>query len=140
MRPNRFRKNKYNAQKTIYFEGQLIALDDATEEQKRDGKLFHSWGEADRYATLIADKSISGVLCQVPFEIRVGDAVVCAYIADFVYTSNTGRQIVEDVKGVRTELFAIKKKLMEAVHGIYIREVKPRRKPAAKRKKEKPSG
>lgn len=139
MRPSRFRKNKYNAQRTIYFEGELIALDDATEEQKRDGKLFHSWGEADRYVTLVAAK-VKNLRCQVPFHIKVGDAIVCTYIADFVYETVTGQQEVEDVKGVRGELFALKKKLLEAVYGIYIREIKPRRKPAAKRKKEKPSG
>lgn len=35
----------------------------------------------------------------------------CYYIADFVYKQN-GQTIVEDTKGVRTEAYRIKKKLM----------------------------
>lgn len=45
-----------------------------------------------------------------------------AYYADFVYTEN-GTEVVEDVKGVRTEVFKIKRKLMLYVHGIRIKEV-----------------
>lgn len=47
----------------------------------------------------------------------------CAYYADFVYTiSATGENIVEDTKSkvTQTKDFAIKKKLMLAVHGIKI--------------------
>lgn len=51
-----------------------------------------------------------------------------AYFADFVYTdTQTGEQIVEDVKGYRDgqayALFKIKRKLMLYVHGIQIKEV-----------------
>lgn len=46
----------------------------------------------------------------------------CAYYADFVYFEN-GERIVEDVKGVRTEAYKIKRKLMRWIHGIEIREV-----------------
>lgn len=45
-----------------------------------------------------------------------------AYYADFVYTEN-GTEVVEDVKGVRTEVFKIKRKLMLYVHGIRIKEL-----------------
>jgi hypothetical protein len=46
------------------------------------------------------------------------------YIADFVYTdTTTGLDIVEDVKGVRTKEYILKRKLMLLVHGIKIREV-----------------
>lgn len=47
-----------------------------------------------------------------------------AYVADFVYTDTaTGEMVVEDVKGVRTREYVIKRKLMLAVHGIRIREI-----------------
>jgi hypothetical protein len=46
----------------------------------------------------------------------------CAYVADFVYEED-GETVVEDAKGVRTEAYKIKKKLMLYVHGIKIREV-----------------
>ena len=48
----------------------------------------------------------------------------CSYYADFVYTiTETGENIVEDAKGVRTEAYKIKRKLMLAVHSIIIKEV-----------------
>lgn len=46
----------------------------------------------------------------------------CTYRADFVYEEN-GQTVVEDVKGVRTEVYRIKRKLMLYTHGIRIREV-----------------
>ncbi len=46
----------------------------------------------------------------------------CSYVADFVYEEN-GKTVVEDAKGVKTEAYRIKKKLMLYVHGIKIREV-----------------
>jgi hypothetical protein len=46
------------------------------------------------------------------------------YVADFVYTdTETGENIVEDAKGVRTKEYIIKRKLMYAIHGIRIHEV-----------------
>ena len=47
----------------------------------------------------------------------------CAYIADHVYLDQEGTVHVEDTKGVRTEAYRIKKKLMLFVHGIIIEEV-----------------
>lgn len=47
----------------------------------------------------------------------------CCYIADFVYIDNkTGTTVVEDTKGVRTDVYRIKRKLMLYVHGIKITE------------------
>lgn len=46
------------------------------------------------------------------------------YVADFVYTDNAaGKEIVEDAKGIKTEIYKIKKKLMYFIHGIEIKEV-----------------
>lgn len=47
----------------------------------------------------------------------------CTYLADFVYKDSLGRIIVEDAKGMKTEVYKIKKKLMLYVHGIRVREV-----------------
>lgn len=46
----------------------------------------------------------------------------CSYVADFVYTDKEGNLIVEDTKGMRTEVYRIKRKLMLHVHGIRISE------------------
>ena len=46
------------------------------------------------------------------------------YVADFVYVDcATEETVVEDVKGVRTDTYVIKRKLLLWVHGIRIREV-----------------
>jgi hypothetical protein len=48
----------------------------------------------------------------------------CAYIADFVYIDNeTEKTMVEDVKGVRTKEYIIKRKLMLYMHKIQIKEI-----------------
>ena len=50
----------------------------------------------------------------------------CSYKADFTYwrhfPDGSVDFIVEDVKGVKTEVYRIKKKLMLHVHGIKIKE------------------
>ena len=46
----------------------------------------------------------------------------CYYIADFVYTDKDGKTVVEDTKGMRTDVYRIKRKLMLHVHGIRILE------------------
>lgn len=45
------------------------------------------------------------------------------YIADFVYKDENGDIIVEDVKGVRTKEYIIKRKLMLYIHHIKIKEI-----------------
>lgn len=44
------------------------------------------------------------------------------YFADFVYTEN-GKTVVEDTKGVRTDTYKIKRKLMLYRYGIKIKEL-----------------
>lgn len=46
----------------------------------------------------------------------------CSYYADFVYEEN-GETVVEDVKGMRTTEYVIKRKLMLYVHHIRIKEI-----------------
>lgn len=46
-----------------------------------------------------------------------------SYIADFTYTDEGGRFVVEDVKGVRTPEYVIKRKMMLYFHKIRIQEV-----------------
>lgn len=46
----------------------------------------------------------------------------CSYYADFTYKEN-GNLVVEDVKGVRTTEYILKRKMMLYFYGIRIREV-----------------
>jgi len=45
-----------------------------------------------------------------------------SYLADFVYSDETGRHVL-DAKGFRTREYVIKRKLMKFMHGIEIEEV-----------------
>lgn len=97
-----------------------------------DGIIFDSRREANRYKELkLLEKSgeISNIERQKRFELipKQKDAngrVVraCSYVADFVYIDKEGHQIVEDVKGMRTDLYKIKKKLMLYIHGVTVIE------------------
>ena len=92
-----------------------------------DGITFDSKKEATRYAELkLLARSglIQNLRLQVPFELipkQDGERAV-KYITDFVYTEN-GETVVEDVKGIKTDVYKIKKKLMLKVHGLRIKEV-----------------
>ena len=58
-----------------------------------------------------------------PVEGKVVEKAV-TYIADFVYTNNTTcKEVVEDVKGLRTRDYIIKRMLLLYIHGIKIQEV-----------------
>jgi hypothetical protein len=62
---------------------------------------------------------------QVPFAFVVNDVLVCQYIADFVFDEGAARVVI-DCKSPPTRKLAayrIKAKLMQAIHGIQIREV-----------------
>lgn len=98
----------------------------------RDGHMFDSRREADRYTELMllarAGK-ISALRLQPEYELipaqRVDGKVVeraVKYRADFAYIE-AGRDVVEDAKGMRTRDYIIKRKLMLWRHGIIVREV-----------------
>ena len=96
-----------------------------------DGITFDSKAEAERYKVLRALELtgvIKGLELQKPYRLckgrwSNGKPFSITYKADFVYTLD-GEIIVEDVKGYRTEAYQMKKKLMRAVYGIEIAEVK----------------
>lgn len=93
---------------------------------------FDSLGEHRRWEELrLRERAgeIANLKRQVAFALIVGDVKVATYIADFTYDEG-GVPITEDFKGVRTEGYKIKAKLMLACHGIAIRETgrEPRRK------------
>lgn len=89
-----------------------------------DGITFHSKAEAARYGELKL-LALAGEICGLTLQPKypIGDPVVAHYIADFQYYRKDGEFIVEDVKGVRTPVYRLKKKLVEAQHGIRILEV-----------------
>ena len=98
------------------------------------GITFDSRKEADRWQTLrLLERAgkISGLQRQVAYPLLPAQKVdgktaerAVRYIADFVYLDTaTGKIVVEDVKGVKTEVYKLKRKLMLFFHGIRIKEV-----------------
>jgi hypothetical protein len=53
--------------------------------------------------------------------LAVNGIAICRYRADFVYVES-GKRIVEDTKGMRTDVYKLKKKMMLAILGIDIKE------------------
>lgn len=91
-----------------------------------DGYVFDSRAEARHYSELaLLEKAgeIFDLECQPKFDITVNRKHICNYFADFQYVTSDGDKIVEDVKGVRTGVYRLKKKLVEALYGIEITEV-----------------
>lgn len=92
-----------------------------------EGIAFASQREARRYMYLrLLERAgkIKALVLQPRFRIDFNDAPICTYVADFMYFDNDAkRNIIEDVKGVRTPEYRLKKKMMYAVYGITITEV-----------------
>ncbi len=92
--------------------------------------MHHSTAESRRCDELHALQA-GGIITdlqahpQPAYPLSVNGTQVTKYIADFCYREN-GELVVEDVKGVRTEVYALKAKLFEAIMGFKISEVKAR--------------
>jgi hypothetical protein len=108
------RKGKYNAA------GERI-----------DGIFFHSKAEGVRYLQLKAMQEqgkIENLTLQPPYECVVKNQKITTYRADFKYLVVDDRGyaikvVVEDVKGMLTDIYKLKKKLVEACYDIKILEI-----------------
>lgn len=92
-----------------------------------DGKRFASKAEGKRY-TELRDGQRAGVFSKLErqprFPIVINGVKICDYVADFRYYDNERRrEVVEDVKGVKTPEYKLKKKLVLAVLGLEIVEI-----------------
>lgn len=94
------------------------------------GEVFDSEREYNRWCELrLLERS--GIICnlqrQVKFRLIDSQKTPerterpCDYIADFVYYEN-GKRVVEDCKGMRTDVYKIKRKLMLEKYNISIKE------------------
>jgi hypothetical protein len=79
------------------------------------------------YRRLVELQSLerAGVIRQLrtqrPIRLVVNGVKIGVYRCDFSYLRN-GRLVIEDVKGVRTAVYKLKKLLVKALHGIDILE------------------
>ena len=92
-----------------------------------DGIRFASKAEARRYGELkLLERAgeIADLRLQPPFRLDVNGLHIADYRGDFAYRNvRTGMAGVEDVKGVRTDSYRLKRLLMKACHGVDIVEV-----------------
>lgn len=108
-----WRTGKYHARKTTV-----------------DGITFDSRKEADRYLVLKGmedDGAIEDLRRQVRYELVPAFDVdgrhyrPVYYVADFVYVED-GKAVVEDVKGMRTDVYRLKSKLFARRYGMNVKE------------------
>lgn len=108
-----WRAGKYHARKTTV-----------------DGIVFDSKREADRYIVLkgMEEEGLIGDLRrQVRYELVPAFDVdgrhyrPVYYVADFVYVED-GKEVIEDVKGMRTDVYKIKSKLFARRYGMNVKE------------------
>ena len=88
-------------------------------------RTFASKREARRYQDLLLLEragEISDLRTQVRMPVVVNGMQVCVFVADFCYVDREGRQITEDCKGYRTQVYRLKRKLVKAALGIDILE------------------
>jgi len=84
-------------------------------ERSVDGIVFDSKKEAERYKELLYLRKFGAVvqfLRQTPFHLPGNSR----YIADFLVFWKDGHVTVEDVKGVRTETYKLKKRQVEELY------------------------
>jgi hypothetical protein len=104
--------NKYHNEKTMFA-----------------GERYDSKKEADyaqhletlRHAKETKER-VTGIKRQVEYPIDIDGKHICSYYADFVVSYKDGHHEVVDVKGYRTEVYKLKKKLVEAIYKIKIIE------------------
>lgn len=108
-------RSKFNAEKTV-----------------ADGITFDSRKEAKRYVEL-RDLERAGKIQRLRRQVRyelipafnVGGKHYrpTSYVADFVYTDcGTGKEIIEDCKGYRTDIYRLKSKMFAHKFGVVILE------------------
>jgi hypothetical protein len=97
-----------------------------------NGFVFASKREAARYRELLvlgAEGKLRDLELQPRFPIVLNGRTIATYIADFRYQTvpwdyEPVENVVEDVKGMKTPVYNLKKKLVEAQYNIQIREIR----------------
>lgn len=92
---------------------------------EESGTRFASKREFKRYCQLRILESagtIRNLELQPRFDIVVSGKKIAFYKGDFAYFEKNKR-VIEDVKGVKTPVYNLKKKLVEALYSIVIVEV-----------------
>lgn len=109
------KENKYHNIKTTY--------DDITFDSRKESQVYARLKAMERFG-LIKDLELQVEYELMPkFELNGKTYRKTTYIADFRYFSNEDNKIhMIDVKGVKTDVYKLKKKMMAYIHKIEIEE------------------
>lgn len=106
--PAKPKQHKYSAVRTEY--------NGVTYDSKKEAK------RAQELDFLLRAGEIQGpIRRQVAFPVEIHGIHVFKWMADFVYFEK-GQEVIEDVKGMATDVYKIKKKCIEAYYGVKIKE------------------
>lgn len=93
-----------------------------------DGHVFASIAEGKRYRELklmVMAGEIADLELQPAFALVVNGVKIGRYTGDFRYIDlESGRTVIEDVKGAQSRDYPLRKKLMKALFGIDVTEIR----------------
>lgn len=118
-------KAKFDGTRLVLLEQSPVKSKYGNKTTEVGGHKFDSRKEARFFLQLQQDPTVKSIQTQVVFELipkQKGERA-CSYKADFVVEYHDGRTVVYDVKGMKTDVYRIKRKLMLWVHGVTIQEV-----------------
>jgi len=96
-------QNKYTAKKSLCSQG-----------HKHDSRWEAKY--CNDLELLKRGGAIKGYDVQVPFDLKVNDALICVHRVDFVVYNQEGNKEVHEPKGFESSDWKIKKKLFEALY------------------------
>jgi hypothetical protein len=110
------RKNKYGVatKDRRTFNGEVF---DSLKEMRYAQQLEQLKSATDPY------NRVESFQRQIPFTLTVNDQLICKYVLDFKVQYCNGRIEYVDVKGMKTPVYRLKKKMMKIINGIEIKEV-----------------
>jgi hypothetical protein len=101
-------RSKYRAQKT--------KVDDILFDSKKEAAHYHELRLLERIG------KITNLELQPEYSLSINDKHCFTYKPDFQFMEN-GELVIQDVKGFKTPVYRLKKKLIEAAYGIRIVEI-----------------
>lgn len=94
------------------------------------GRVFASKREATQARDLDLQRraqdprqKVVAVQYQYKMPVKVNGVHICDYFADFYVSFADGHHEIQDAKGVKTDVYKLKKKLIEAIYGEKIIEI-----------------
>lgn len=106
-------KSKYRNKKTLY--------NGITFDSTKEAKYCQSL-DLLKSAKVTSDRVLRYER-QIPYVFSVSGTLICTYKLDFKIYYADGRVEYVDVKGFKTDVYIIKKKMMKAFYNIEIKEV-----------------